>query len=281
MDVALLPVGGWGPWLGPGHLDAGARRGAGPAGAARAVPVHYGTYWPIGMDGVRPARIPLAGRGVRAAGRAGSRPRSAVHLLGHGESARPEVSPVIDSVDRGTCAGRVDTAGGRLSVAVPAGGARRAGAGGADGGAGEFGGRGGLPPDVAVLAAAGLRGGGLRGASSATSPCTGSGGAASIQERLALAGDDCVSTRRPDRLAQAQDKLREHGVAVLVLSRLVPAGRIPVMLACLLRGVAAAAVRPGRRPGLSGLGGDVPADRDPRRLAVHRAVAGGGRGGRS
>lgn len=37
-----------------------------------------------------------------------------------------------------------------------------------------------------------------------------------------------------DRLAQAQDKLAGHGVTVLVLSRLVPAGRIPVMLACLM-----------------------------------------------
>ncbi|CAL9393180.1 hypothetical protein SUDANB105_01297 [Streptomyces sp. enrichment culture] len=37
-----------------------------------------------------------------------------------------------------------------------------------------------------------------------------------------------------DRLAQAQDKLAAHGVAVLVLSRLVPAGRLPVMLACLV-----------------------------------------------
>jgi membrane protein DedA with SNARE-associated domain len=37
-----------------------------------------------------------------------------------------------------------------------------------------------------------------------------------------------------DRLEQAQRKLAEHGVAVLVLSRLVPAGRIPVMLACLM-----------------------------------------------
>ncbi|MER7898297.1 VTT domain-containing protein [Streptomyces sp. NPDC096046] len=36
------------------------------------------------------------------------------------------------------------------------------------------------------------------------------------------------------RLEQAQEKLAAHGVAVLVLSRLVPAGRIPVMLACLL-----------------------------------------------
>lgn len=46
-------------------------------------------------------------------------------------------------------------------------------------------------------------------------------------------------TRRaaPERLAQAQAKLDEHGGAVLVLSRLVPAGRIPVMLACLLGGM--------------------------------------------
>ncbi|OEJ35979.1 hypothetical protein BGK67_26745 [Streptomyces subrutilus] len=38
----------------------------------------------------------------------------------------------------------------------------------------------------------------------------------------------------PERLEQAQAKLDEHGVLVLVVSRLVPAGRIPVMLACLL-----------------------------------------------
>nr|WP_203632609.1 DedA family protein [Streptomyces halstedii] len=43
-------------------------------------------------------------------------------------------------------------------------------------------------------------------------------------------------TRRaaPERLEQAQRKLDEHGAVVLVLSRLLPAGRIPVMLACLL-----------------------------------------------
>lgn len=38
----------------------------------------------------------------------------------------------------------------------------------------------------------------------------------------------------PERLAQAEARLTEHGVAVLVVSRLIPAGRIPVMLACLL-----------------------------------------------
>ncbi|MFJ8079685.1 DedA family protein [Streptomyces sp. NPDC096205] len=46
---------------------------------------------------------------------------------------------------------------------------------------------------------------------------------------------EAIRARAPeDRLEQAQVKLAEHGVAVLVLSRLVPAGRLPVMLACLL-----------------------------------------------
>ncbi|UFQ19198.1 MULTISPECIES: DedA family protein [Streptomyces] len=44
-----------------------------------------------------------------------------------------------------------------------------------------------------------------------------------------------IRDRAPEeRLAQAQAKLDDHGVMVLVLSRLVPAGRIPVMLACLM-----------------------------------------------
>ncbi|MFJ9737542.1 DedA family protein [Streptomyces sp. NPDC101166] len=46
---------------------------------------------------------------------------------------------------------------------------------------------------------------------------------------------EAIRNRAPEeRLAQAQAKLADHDVAVLVLSRLVPAGRIPVMLACLL-----------------------------------------------
>lgn len=46
---------------------------------------------------------------------------------------------------------------------------------------------------------------------------------------------EAIRSRAPEeRLARAQEKLTEHGVTVLVLSRLVPAGRIPVMLACLL-----------------------------------------------
>jgi membrane protein DedA with SNARE-associated domain len=46
---------------------------------------------------------------------------------------------------------------------------------------------------------------------------------------------EAIRSRAPEeRLAQARGKLAEHGIAVLVLSRLVPAGRIPVMLACLM-----------------------------------------------
>ncbi|WP_069812937.1 DedA family protein [Streptomyces sp. TP-A0874] len=38
----------------------------------------------------------------------------------------------------------------------------------------------------------------------------------------------------PDQLASARRKLDDHGAAVLVVSRLLPGGRVPVMLACLL-----------------------------------------------
>ncbi|WP_240796721.1 VTT domain-containing protein [Streptomyces sp. RFCAC02] len=38
----------------------------------------------------------------------------------------------------------------------------------------------------------------------------------------------------PDRLVRAEERLAQGSTAVLLVSRLVPAGRIPVMLACLL-----------------------------------------------
>ncbi len=50
VGLALVPVWGWGPSLGAGHLD--------PRQAARAialvrprvaVPIHWGTFWPVGM----------------------------------------------------------------------------------------------------------------------------------------------------------------------------------------------------------------------------------------
>ncbi|TLS41111.1 MBL fold metallo-hydrolase [Streptomyces montanus] len=92
VDVALLPVGGWGPYLGEGHLDAGRATEALARLLPRsAVPVHYGTYWPIGLDGVRPHEFHSPGDEFfrLAAERA---PEVAVHRLTHGESVRPEVA---------------------------------------------------------------------------------------------------------------------------------------------------------------------------------------------
>ncbi|WP_030751826.1 MBL fold metallo-hydrolase [Streptomyces sp. NRRL F-5135] len=90
VDVALLPVGGWGPYLGPGHLDAGrAAEALARLAPGAAVPVHYGTYWPIGMDGVRPHEFYAPGdEFVRKAARLA--PKVTVHPLRHGESVRPE-----------------------------------------------------------------------------------------------------------------------------------------------------------------------------------------------
>ncbi|MBX7470326.1 MBL fold metallo-hydrolase [Streptomyces sp. NPDC056084] len=92
VDVALLPVGGWGPHLGQGHLDAGrAAEALASLGALSAVPVHYGTYWPIGMDGVRPHEFHAPGEEfVRQAARLA--PKAAAHRLGHGESVRIEAT---------------------------------------------------------------------------------------------------------------------------------------------------------------------------------------------
>ncbi|MEU3502963.1 MBL fold metallo-hydrolase [Streptomyces hundungensis] len=92
VDVALLPVGGWGPRLGPDHLDAGrAAEALAALGALSAVPVHYGTYWPIGMDAVRPHEFHAPGEEfVRHAARLA--PKAAVHRLGHGERVRLEAT---------------------------------------------------------------------------------------------------------------------------------------------------------------------------------------------
>ncbi|MCJ1681374.1 MBL fold metallo-hydrolase [Streptomyces sp. APSN-46.1] len=88
VDVALLPVGGWGPYLGPGHLDAGrAARALAALAPAAAVPVHYGTYWPIGMDAVRPHEFHAPGEEfARRAGRLA--PKVTVRVPDHGERVR-------------------------------------------------------------------------------------------------------------------------------------------------------------------------------------------------
>lgn len=85
-DIALLPVGGWGPFLGHGHLDAArAAQVLAELAPRAAVPVHYGTYWPIGMDAVRPHEFHTPGQEfVRLAAQLA--PEVSVYRLDHGQS---------------------------------------------------------------------------------------------------------------------------------------------------------------------------------------------------
>jgi L-ascorbate metabolism protein UlaG (beta-lactamase superfamily) len=91
-DVALLPVGGWGPTLGPGHLDP--ERAAGFLGeldAHHAVPVHFGTMWPIGLGLVRRGRFYCPGAEFAAhAARLGL--ACSVRELRPGETARLDLA---------------------------------------------------------------------------------------------------------------------------------------------------------------------------------------------
>jgi L-ascorbate metabolism protein UlaG (beta-lactamase superfamily) len=50
LDLAFLPVWGWGPTLGRGHLNPEtARQAALMLGAHTVIPIHWGTYWPTGL----------------------------------------------------------------------------------------------------------------------------------------------------------------------------------------------------------------------------------------
>ena len=63
VDVALLPVGRWGPHPGPDRLGpASAAQAARIVGASVAIPIHWGTFYPAGFWRVwpRPLREPAA-----------------------------------------------------------------------------------------------------------------------------------------------------------------------------------------------------------------------------
>jgi L-ascorbate metabolism protein UlaG (beta-lactamase superfamily) len=54
LDLALLPVGGWGPRLSPGHMGpVQAAEAAARSGARHVVPIHYGTLHPSGWPSSR------------------------------------------------------------------------------------------------------------------------------------------------------------------------------------------------------------------------------------
>ena len=108
LDVALLPVGGWGPWLRGQHLE--------PAGAARclrelrpsvAVPVHYGTLWPTGLRWLRPGVFHEPGR-TFAAHAAASAPRVDVRVVAPGGSTTVRVASgrTLQQRDRSDQSGR-------------------------------------------------------------------------------------------------------------------------------------------------------------------------------
>jgi L-ascorbate metabolism protein UlaG (beta-lactamase superfamily) len=92
MDVALLPVAGWGPRLPPGHLDP--LRAAQALGLLRprdVVPIHWGTYRPVGMS--RDAAALRAPADEFAAHAAELAPDVAVHVLPVGGSVELASAP--------------------------------------------------------------------------------------------------------------------------------------------------------------------------------------------
>jgi L-ascorbate metabolism protein UlaG (beta-lactamase superfamily) len=88
VDVALLPVGTWGPHRGgPGHLDPeGAARLARDLAPGVAVPIHWGTLYPLGLHRVMSSRLSQPGERFRDAA-ARLAPGVDVRVLRPGESA--------------------------------------------------------------------------------------------------------------------------------------------------------------------------------------------------
>jgi L-ascorbate metabolism protein UlaG (beta-lactamase superfamily) len=91
VDIALVPVGGWGPSIIPGHsqghLDAEqAAEAVCRIQPDHAVPVHWGTWWPIGLP-QRPDLIDLPAAAF-AEHLARLAPKTSVHLPRHGQSIK-------------------------------------------------------------------------------------------------------------------------------------------------------------------------------------------------
>jgi L-ascorbate metabolism protein UlaG (beta-lactamase superfamily) len=86
VDVALLPVAGWGPTLGRGHLNP--VRAAEAAARIRpqiAAPIHWGTLYPFGLRGLARRRFEEPGEAFREAVAARS-DRIHVQVLQPGQS---------------------------------------------------------------------------------------------------------------------------------------------------------------------------------------------------
>jgi L-ascorbate metabolism protein UlaG (beta-lactamase superfamily) len=104
LDLALLPVWGWGPTLGPGHLDPErAARATASLSPRLAVPIHWGTFYPAGLRHLRPRALTEPPLAFAAHARALA-PAVAVQIAPPGASAR--LSPIEIGACRG---GRGDT----------------------------------------------------------------------------------------------------------------------------------------------------------------------------
>jgi L-ascorbate metabolism protein UlaG (beta-lactamase superfamily) len=95
LDIALVPIWGWGTSAGPGHLDP--RRAAEALRLLRpilAVPIHWGTYAPLGFGRLQSALLgdPVTEFRRHAAELA---PEVEVHVLGLGGTLR------LDAITRG------------------------------------------------------------------------------------------------------------------------------------------------------------------------------------
>lgn len=86
VGVALVPIAGWGPGLGPGHLNAErAAEAVALLSAGSAIPIHFGTLWPRGLGLV--AADQFLGMEERFAERCGQvAPDTAIHILSPGET---------------------------------------------------------------------------------------------------------------------------------------------------------------------------------------------------
>jgi len=92
IDLALVPVGGWGPRLSGGHMDpVQAADAVATVGAAAAVPVHWGTLHAPVSRRLPPGWMDTAGPAFAAAV-ARRAPGCAVHVLTPGEALRLPVA---------------------------------------------------------------------------------------------------------------------------------------------------------------------------------------------
>jgi L-ascorbate metabolism protein UlaG (beta-lactamase superfamily) len=100
LDLALLPVWGWGPNLGPGHMNPErAAEAAALLAPQIAVPIHWGTFYPAGLARLRPR--PLSGPPREFAARLRDlAPEVAVEVLAPGAALdlvdAPPPDPALD-----------------------------------------------------------------------------------------------------------------------------------------------------------------------------------------